>query len=229
MVPWAGRGCTWILTNEAPISRFGFYSAGHDALIMNIRTGGGTLVHELVHPYVEENVPNCPAWINEGLGSLYEAVGWPRGQMRGYVNWRLPDLQVALRGGAVPSFEWLTGQSEQDFYGADPGTNYSQSRYLVYYLQERGLLQPFYRRFLARRRQDPTGYPRGLEHRSGSHSGARHASDRRLELLACPLWGPGRDGRRGCAGLGVGGCHRVGPAGAAAAALGGIGSGIDVA
>ena len=154
---------TRILTNEAPISRFGFYSAGHDALIMNIRTGGGTLVHELIHPYVEENVPNCPAWINEGLGSLYEAVGWPRGKMRGYVNWRLPDLQDAVRGGAVPSFEWLTGRSEQDFYGADPGTNYSQSRYLVYYLQERGLLQPFYRRFLAQRGQDPTGYQTLLE------------------------------------------------------------------
>ena len=43
--------------------------------IMNIATGGGTLVHEIVHPYVEANFPGCPAWFNEGLGSLYEACG----------------------------------------------------------------------------------------------------------------------------------------------------------
>lgn len=151
------------LTHEAPGTPFGFYSARHGALIMNSRTGGGTLVHELVHPYVEENIPDCPPWINEGLGSLYEAVGWSRGRMRGYVNWRLPDLQAALRRGTVPSFQWLTEQSEQQFYGADPGTNYAQSRYLLYYLQERGLLQRFYRRFMEQRQADPRGYQTLLE------------------------------------------------------------------
>ena len=39
---------------------------------MNIATGGGTLVHEIVHPFVEANFPGCPTWFNEGLGSLYE-------------------------------------------------------------------------------------------------------------------------------------------------------------
>jgi hypothetical protein len=31
-----------------PSTRFGFYSPQHDALLMNIATGGGTLVHEMV-------------------------------------------------------------------------------------------------------------------------------------------------------------------------------------
>ena len=39
---------------------------------MNISTGGGTLVHEIVHPFIQSNFPNCPSWFNEGLGSLYE-------------------------------------------------------------------------------------------------------------------------------------------------------------
>ena len=26
----------------------------------------------MVHPFVEANFPDCPAWFNEGLGSLYE-------------------------------------------------------------------------------------------------------------------------------------------------------------
>jgi len=146
------------LTGEEAGTPFGFYSARHDALIMNARTGGGTLVHELVHPYVEANFPDCPPWFNEALGSLYEAVGWPGGEMRGYVNWRLPGLQQALQASSVPSFEWLMRQTDQQFYNADPGTNYGQARYLAYYLQERGLLIPYYRRFLAQRALDPTGY-----------------------------------------------------------------------
>ena len=39
---------------------------------MNIATGGGTLVHEIVHPFMAANFEQCPSWFNEGLGSLYE-------------------------------------------------------------------------------------------------------------------------------------------------------------
>jgi hypothetical protein len=44
------------------------------------------------------------------------------------------------------------------FYNRDKGTNYGQSRYLCYYLQERGLLVKFYKEFYAHRADDPTGY-----------------------------------------------------------------------
>lgn len=137
------------LTGSAPGTPFGFYLARQRALMMNIKTGGGTLVHELVHPFVEANVPGCPAWLNEGLGSLYEAVWWPGGKIRGLVNWRLPGLQRAIRRGRVPSFARLMAQNERDFYDRDPGTNYGQARYLLYYLQEKGLLQRYYQRFVA--------------------------------------------------------------------------------
>jgi hypothetical protein len=125
---------------------------------MNIRTGGGTLVHELVHPFMEANFPDCPPWLNEGLGSLYEAVGWPGGKIWGYTNWRLPGLKRAIRAGRVPSFEFLTVQNEVQFYDQDPGTNYSQSRYLVYYLQIKGLLRTYYHTLHKSHAQDPTGY-----------------------------------------------------------------------
>jgi hypothetical protein len=44
------------------------------------------------------------------------------------------------------------------FYNDDKGTNYAQSRYLCYYLQEKGLLVKFYREFKASQATDPTGY-----------------------------------------------------------------------
>ena len=69
------------ITGEEPGTPYGFYTPIHDALIMNIATGGGTLVHELVHPFVDANFPACPAWFDEGLASLYEQCGDKDGRM----------------------------------------------------------------------------------------------------------------------------------------------------
>jgi hypothetical protein len=146
------------LFGEKPGTPYGYYSPTHKALIMNISTGGGTLVHEIVHPFVEANFPNCPPWFNEGLGSLYEQSGEVDGHIHGYTNWRLPGLQKAIRAGKVPEFKSLMALDAHAFYDEDKGTNYGQARYLCYYLQQHGLLIKFYREFTARQKQDPAGY-----------------------------------------------------------------------
>jgi hypothetical protein len=125
---------------------------------MNISTGGGTLVHEIVHPFIEANFPACPPWLNEGLGSLYEQSGEVAGHIHGYTNWRLPGLQTAIKAGKVPSFRTLTALDASGFYNEDKGTNYGQARYLCYYLQQHGLLVKFYREFYAHQKADRTGY-----------------------------------------------------------------------
>lgn len=147
-----------LLFGAKPTTPYGYYSSTHKALVMNISTGGGTLVHEIVHPFIEANFPNCPPWLNEGLGSLYEQSGEVSGRIHGYTNWRLPGLQKAIKAGTVPSFESLTALDANDFYDDDRGTNYAQSRYLLYYLQQKGLLAKFYRDFHANQKTDPTGY-----------------------------------------------------------------------
>ncbi len=141
-----------------PHTPFGFYSPEHRALVMDISTGGGTLVHEIVHPFVRADFPTCPAWLNEGLGSLFEQCGEDgEGRIVGRTNWRLEDLQRAIRAGQLPPFAALLATSQEAFYGQDPGTNYAQARYLCYYLQEQGLLRRFYREFRAGYAVDPTG------------------------------------------------------------------------
>jgi hypothetical protein len=147
------------LFGSKPTTPYGYYSSAHKALVMNISTGGGTLVHEIVHPFVEANFPNCPAWLNEGLGSLYEQCGEVDGHIHGYTNWRLPGLQTSIKAGAVPSFRKLLSMDPRAFYDDDDrGTNYAQARYLCYYLQQKGLLIRFYREFHAHQKSDPTGY-----------------------------------------------------------------------
>ena len=143
-----------------PSTPFGYYSAQHKALVMNIETGGGTLVHEIVHPLVAANFSRCPSWLNEGLGSLYEQCEDRNGHIHGLTNWRLRGLHGTLKDERhkMPTFEELTSTTTREFYDEDPGTNYAQARYLLYYLQEQGLLVTFYHEFRRSAQDDPTGY-----------------------------------------------------------------------
>lgn len=150
------------LFDEAPDTPYGYYSPTHDALVMNIGTGGGTLVHEIVHPFMAANFPACPDWFNEGLASLYEQSAERDGSIVGLTNWRLAGLQDALADNAVPTFRELCESGER-FYSHDPGTNYAQARYLCYWLQEHGLLRRYYRAFRANAERDPSGYATLLE------------------------------------------------------------------
>lgn len=128
-----------------PGTPYGYYSPASNALIMNA-SGLGTLSHELVHPYMEANFPDVPAWFNEGLASLYEAVGERKGRIYGFPNWRLPNLKKELRAKTLPALKTLLSTTHDEFYEAEYDA-YAYARYLVYYLQEHGKLQQFYRTF----------------------------------------------------------------------------------
>jgi hypothetical protein len=135
------------LFGHPPSTPFGYYSESDGALVMNIATGGGTLIHEMVHPFMSANFPQAPAWFNEGVGSLYEQCGERDGRIVGFTNWRLAGLQRAIRAGKLPSFRTLVHTTTKQFYEQDPGTHYAQARYLMLYLQQKGLLRALYRRF----------------------------------------------------------------------------------
>jgi hypothetical protein len=146
------------LFGSVPETPYGYYSPTAKALVMNISTGGGTLVHEIVHPFVRANFPECPAWLNEGLGSLYEQSAERSGRIVGLTNWRLAGLQRAIRAKRLLTFRDLTKTSDDEFYDDDRGEHYAQARYLCYYLQQKGLLKDYVRTFIANRKEDPTGY-----------------------------------------------------------------------
>ena len=139
-------------------SRYGYYSHTDRALVMNIATGSGTLVHEMVHAFMDANFPACPTWFNEGLASLYEQCGDKDGHIVGFTNWRLPALQEAIEKHDLPSFEELCTTTSRAFYGGRRTTNYAQARYLFLYLQAKGLLHAFAHAFMKDPEEDPTGY-----------------------------------------------------------------------
>ncbi len=145
------------LFGDEGISVFGYYKPRQRTLVMNIATGGGTLLHELTHALADFDFPNIPDWFNEGLASLHEqarlANDPPR--IQGLVNWRLPVLRDAIRRDRLGSLKELI--AADDFRGADEGVNYAQARYFCFYMQEQGVLGDYYRTFHNHRKTDPTG------------------------------------------------------------------------
>jgi hypothetical protein len=130
------------LFNDTNVAFYGYYKPDERTLVMNISTGGGTLVHELTHALVVYDFPDQPQWFNEGLASLYEQCSIAEDRLIGLVNWRLKGLRDAMDAGKLrPLRELLTAE---DFYGAKQGVNYAQARYFCQYMQEKGLLAKFY-------------------------------------------------------------------------------------
>ena len=137
----------------------GYYSDIHKALVMDMTTGNGTLIHEMVHPFMRANFPKCPPWFDEGLASLYEGSSTRNNMIWGDLNWRLPWLQDMINAKKLISFKKLFSYDKNDFYNRlVMAENYGQARYLLYYLQEKWLLLEFYKEFLKNHKTDPTGY-----------------------------------------------------------------------
>jgi hypothetical protein len=132
-------------------------------VVLNINTGGGTLVHELTHALADFDFPAIPDWFNEGLASLHEQcrIRTDESGIDGLVNWRLPGLQDVIRQGRLPSIEQLIVRN--DFRGRDVGLNYAQARYLCLFLQQRGQLERYYYRFRQQQSTDPQGLATLLE------------------------------------------------------------------
>lgn len=145
------------LYNDTDLSRFGYYKPYSKVMLMNISTGTGTLVHELTHALVRYDFPDIPSWFNEGLGSLYERCSLNNGNILGYVNWRLPDLQEAIQENSYTSLKKLIETDEDEFYGNRSGFNYAQARYLCMYMQEKGVLKKFFKTFRDNYSDDNTG------------------------------------------------------------------------
>jgi hypothetical protein len=141
---------------HTPDTPYGYADLDEHALIMNIGTGGGTLVHEMVHPYLHAEMPDAPPWFNEGLASLYEGTTRRDGTLRGIVNWRLGDLQRLIRADMLLDFPTLMALDKPGFYTGASGAYYAESRYLCLWLQEQGLLEGYYRALRAAT-NDPTG------------------------------------------------------------------------
>jgi hypothetical protein len=151
------RQCAWNLDGYEPIAYSGYTQRAQRRLVYNISTGSGTLTHELAHVLALFDFPDMPEWFDEGLAALHEeAVLSPDGlTLAGTANWRNRLLVDALAADELPRL--ATVIKTRSFRGEGENLNYAQVRCFCLYLQERGLLCHFYRKFRAVAENDPSG------------------------------------------------------------------------
>jgi hypothetical protein len=140
---------------------FGLYRPETREIVLDASLGLTTLTHELVHPIVQADFPEAPAWINEGLGALFENPVFPRpGEIHGKTNWRHARLARALASKGERSevtLEALFAMDDAQFRGKDADLHYAMAREACQWLDERGELWPFYGAWRSDVAQDPTG------------------------------------------------------------------------
>lgn len=126
------------------ISDWGFYLPVKRVAIANVAASIGNLRHELVHPLLGDDYPTIPAWLNEGVAALYGSAKQSKGRFVFLVNYRLRDLQRALKQGTLPSLAELAASTDADVRGNQAMTYYALSRYVLLYADKLGTLDALY-------------------------------------------------------------------------------------
>jgi hypothetical protein len=135
----------------------GYYERKDHRMVVNTETGEGTIAHELAHALGHFDFPDMPEWFDEGLASLHEEARFSDDRLRisGRPNWRSRYLLPALEKGTLRPLESLIGESR--VRPSQQAVDYAHARYFCLFLQDRGLLEPFYRKFRLAVAGDPTG------------------------------------------------------------------------
>lgn len=131
-------------TTGEVISDWGFYLPAKRLAIANLAASIGNLRHELVHPLLGDDYPGIPAWLNEGIASLYGSAKLGKRGFTFLVNYRLRDLQRALAANKLPSLAALAKTTPLDLHGEHAMMYYAYARYVLLYAERKGTLGALY-------------------------------------------------------------------------------------
>lgn len=129
---------------DARPSDWGFYRADLRVAIANLGASIGNLRHELVHPLIGDDFRGIPAWLNEGIAALYGTARWNGKRFEFLVNYRLRDLQRAIKAGTLPTIAELAASTDADVRGERAMTYYAMARYVLLFVEQRGKLSELY-------------------------------------------------------------------------------------
>lgn len=123
---------------------------------------GRTLLHEFTHALHHADLAGTnqvhPIWVKEGLATLFEHCWITPNGLIPRVDARLITLQRALRKDELLRLDDLMKMGPRSFCKREHiAVAYAQSRYLMYWLYERELLDDFYKRLKEGFAGDPAG------------------------------------------------------------------------
>lgn len=118
------------------------------------------LIHEFTHALHHADMASRrqvhPPWVCEGLATLFAQARITPGGLKPQLGPRLAFLHRAIRDEKTLKLKDLASRSLKPFM-ADARLAYAQSRYLMFYLHEKGRLQDWYLRYCRSYTRDPTG------------------------------------------------------------------------
>lgn len=142
---------------EDDISPYGFYKISKNVIIIRYVNWKGSILHELTHRFIRADFPETPSWFDEGFASLNEKSTFKDGVLTGDFSLRIIPLRRAINEGTYTGLKQLMETNDDELYGKRTSYYYAQSRYLLMYLQQQGLLEKYYKYFRDNFKIDKTG------------------------------------------------------------------------
>ena len=157
LLPTADRYKTMAAEQKLPPTARGFYQPPQRTLVSIDH--GRVLLHEFTHALhhaaLARGAKAPPAWLAEGLATLFEGSDVADGKLRPVIDIRLLALNKQIKGGTLPSLEKLAGLSYEQFQKAGAPA-YAHARYVSLYLYQQGKLPAFFAASLKAGDDDPT-------------------------------------------------------------------------
>jgi hypothetical protein len=112
-----------------------YYMALDNSVLAWTSSGGGTLIHEMIHALINNDFANAPFWINEGLASLYEETDGNTP----IDNYRIIFIQEAFKNKKcfMPLLELFGASKYQSLFEEDYNLVNAYSRYFCKYVYDR--------------------------------------------------------------------------------------------
>lgn len=142
---------------ENDISPYGFYKISKNVIVIRYVGWKGSILHEITHRFTRTDFPTMPSWFDEGFASLNEKSTFKDGKLIGEFSLRIIPLRRAIENNTYTSIEQMMKTDDEELYGKRTSFYYAQSRYLLMYLQENGLLETYYKNFRDTFNEDETG------------------------------------------------------------------------
>ncbi len=196
----------WVIATYGGAARNNFSGIGgaydHDRKQLVAQDLGGTLRHEFFHVLHWRSASRLgqdhPIWIQEGLCSLVEDYDVVGGTLTPVPSWRTNTVKRILAGGKLTRIEELAAIPRDKFSaGGRTMARYAECRSFFLFLYSKGLLGPWYRRYIETFDADPTGVASILATLDTDIDGANAMYRDWLRSLPDVAEPGGREGRSG--------------------------------
>jgi hypothetical protein len=135
----------------------GYYDPVARRLVADLGSGTPVFTHEFCHAVFSDDFGVLPPWLSEGLACLFENYRLDGGAVIGEGDGKTGLVRRSVQGGRAPSLARMMALTDAEFHGEDRSSRYTHASAVCLYLQEKGLLSPFYAELRKARGVDPTG------------------------------------------------------------------------